>query len=208
MSIVSVFRKPFKWLTSLILSANIKNNKVISESDKSKIYDLLSKDYYIILTRRKTVFSTFFINLADFIITGKWGFWSHTLMNLEDSVTEVKDFRLIEATSAGVHYSPFEMVFNVESVALLKPKKMTVDEWTNLFDVAKAQLGKPYDTLFDITNNETMSCVELVRHVLQKEPNYEKDFEAFESMIKKSEDLTPQMFFDCGDFEIVFSAHV
>ena len=203
---MSIFRKPFKWLTSIILSANIKNNKVISDTDKSKIYDLLSKDYYIILTRRKTLFSTFFINLADLIITGKWGFWSHALMNLEDSVTEVIDFRLIEATSAGVHYSPFEMVFNVQSVVLLKPRKMTIDKWTNLFDVAKAQLGKPYDTLFDITDNKSMSCVELVRCVLQEESNYAKDFEEFEFLIKEYKDLTPQMLIDCGDFEIVFSA--
>lgn len=204
---MSIIRKPFKWLTALILDSNIKNNKVISEADKAIIYEMLSKDYYIILTRRKTPLSTFFINLADFIITGKWGFWSHALMNLEDSVTTVTDFRLIEATSAGVHYSPFEMVFNVQSVTLLKPKKMTVDKWTNLFDIAKAQLGKPYDTLFDITDNNKMSCIELVRYVLQGESSYETDFSEFEAMIKKRQDLTPQMLFDCSDFEVVFKAH-
>ena len=205
---MSLVRKTFKYLTSLLLNFNIKNNKVISKSDRDKIYNLLARDYYIILTRRKSFFSTFFINLADLIITKKWGFWTHSLMNLEDTVTDTTDFRLIEATTVGVHYSPFETVFNVQHVVLLKPTKMTVDKWTNLFDVAKTQLGKPYDTLFDITDSKSMSCIELVRYVLQEEVDYANDFQGFETLIKKYGDLTPQMLIDCGDFEIVFSAHV
>jgi hypothetical protein len=49
-------------------------------------------------------------------------------MNLEDTVENIESFRLIEATGVGVHYSLFDKVFNVQSVVLMKPVSMTIDE--------------------------------------------------------------------------------
>ncbi len=188
----------------------------ISYEDQEKIRDMLVGNYFVILSHRKNHLSTYMVCLANFVLTFKWGYWSHALMNLEDKVADKSDFRivgmtdraLIESTGNGVHYTPFDQVFDAHGIALLKPKTMTLEKWTGVLDKAKAQLGKPYDTLFDLTNDQALSCVELVRVVLQAEPNYETDFANFEAMIKKSKNLSPQMFADCEDFEIVFEARV
>lgn len=179
------------------------DKRLLNPEELKVIHDLLVKDYYIILTRRGNHLSTLFVSFADFYLTGKWGHWSHALMNLEDELKSDDDFRLIEATGIGVHYTSFDKVFDVQSAVLMKPKSMTVDKWTALLDRAKAQLGKPYDTLFDITSSKALSCVELVRFVLQGEDNYYKDFSNFEAFIEKYGNLSPQMIFDCGDFEVV-----
>lgn len=193
----------FSKLVMLIGKIHWKSKKVLSPEKQDKIRQLLTKDYFIILARRDNHLSTYFINFADFFLTGKMGYWSHAVMNLEDTVDKDEDFRLMEATGVGVHYSPFQDVFNVQHVVLLKPKKMTLDEWTALLDRSRAQLGKPYDTLFNIKDDKALSCVELVRVILQGEPNYETDFANFEALIKKYKELSPQMIYDCGDFDVV-----
>lgn len=181
-----------------------KSNTLIQQAELDVIKELLIKDYYIILTKRKNHVSTFFVCLAHFLLTGKWGYWSHSLMNLEDEVNRISDFRLLEATGTGVHYSSFSEVFSVHSVVLLKPKNIKLKEWTGLLDRAKLQLGKPYDTLFNIKDENKLSCVELIRLILEGEPNYLINFPNFESLIKRYKNLSPQMFYDSGDFEIVY----
>lgn len=178
----------------------------ISDEKKAEIAELLKPNYYIILTRRSNHLSTFFIGLSNLLLRGKWGYWSHSLMNLEDEVTTEDDFRLIEAIGRGVTYSDFSTVFNVSDVALLKPKNMSPEYWTVVLDKLKTKVGTPYDTLFNLKSEEQVSCVELVRLALMAEPDYEKNFAHFERMIKKSKNLTPQMFADCDDFEIVWQA--
>jgi len=192
------------WFLSLVGKIKWPTSKLINTDDLKVIHDLLVKDYYIILTRRSNHLSTFFIGFANFVLTRKWGHWSHSLMNLEDEVKDDSDFRLIESTSYGVHYTPFEKVFDVSSVALLKPKKFDLCQWTGLLDKAKSELGKPYDTLFNLKDNQALSCVELVRTILMDEPNYLADFAEFEKLIATYKNLTPQMFFDCADFEVVY----
>ena len=151
----------------------------------------LKKDYYIILTRHNGFLSTYAISIAHFLLTlGKRGYYAHVLMNLEDEANKDADFRFIEATGKGTHFSDFKDVFDpqITSVALLKPKSMTLEKWTRAMDKAKTAL----------------SCVELVRFALRAEPTYDEDFKNFEAMIAKYKNLTPQMFFDCPDFEIVW----
>lgn len=196
----------------------------LSAADQDKIRSMLVDNYFIILTRRDNHLSTYFTSLASLFVSGKWSYWSHALMNLEDELQADKDFRivsmdqtinttvrereLIEATGEGVHITPFEQVFDVHGAVLLKPKCMTLAEWTGALDVAKAQLGKPYDTLFNIADDKALSCVELVRVILQSRPKYDEEFKNFESLIKKNKNLSPQMYYDCGDFEVVFEARV
>lgn len=206
------FVKPIKEIfdkisTTVILGigkVHWKSTKEISEDDKAKIRELLINDYYIILTRRTNHLSTFFVGLSNFVLTGKWGYWSHSLMNTEDEVKDNRDFRLIEAVGSGTRYTPFDDVFNVQSVALLKPKNMSVEQWTYILEKANSQLGKPYDTLFDLRSDSALSCVELVRIALQAEPDYDVNFVNFEKMIVERKNLTPQMFYDCPDFSVVF----
>ncbi len=181
---------------------NYKNGLTIDELNQLK--ELLTKDYYIILTHRNNHLSTFFVGLASFVLTGKWSYWAHALMNLEDEIKKEDDFRLVEATGTGVHYSSFNEVFQVHGVCLLKPKSMSLEYWTMIMDKAKTELGKPYDSLFDISNDQALSCVELVRTALKAEPNYEQNFANFEKMIATRKNLTPQMFYDCEDFEKVY----
>lgn len=193
----------------------------ISTEDQEKIRALLKDNYYIILTHRNNHLSTYFTALADLFLMGKFSYWAHALMNLEDEVTSSKDFRLvkmganltggrelIEATGSGTHTTPFEQVFDVHGVVLLKPKRMALEEWTGVLDVAKAQMGKPYDSLFNIADDSALSCVELVRVILQSRPNYAEEFKNFEAMIAKYKNLSPQMYYDCGDFSVVFEARV
>lgn len=182
-----------------------KQSRELSGAELDEILERLTPHYYIILTRRSNHLSTYVICLANLILTGKWGHYSHVLMNLEDEVTEEKDFRLIEATGKGIHYSLFQEVFGgIDSVALLKPKNMSLDAWTAVMDKAKTQLGKPYDTLFDLKNDLALSCVELVRVALQAESNYTTNFSNFEKMISECKNLTPNMFLQCSDFEVVY----
>lgn len=185
-----------------------KAREELSGEQKEHIKRLLTDDYYIILTRRRNHLSTFFVGIAAWVVTGKWSFWSHCLMNLEDDVGADVDFRLVEAVGKGTTYSPFEKVFDVQCVALIKPKNMTLADWTEVMDRARLQLGKPYDTLFDLKDEQKLSCVELVRLALKAMPDYEARFPNFEATIAKKRYLTPQMFADCPDFEVTYVVKV
>jgi hypothetical protein len=179
----------------------------VTPSEIEQIKKMLAANYYIILTRHNHHLSTFFIDLAHFGLTKgkKWGFYAHALMNLEgDDPQTGDDFRLMEATGVGVHYSTLDAVFCCDSVALLKPKSMTIDKWTEVLDRLKQQEGKAYDTLFDLKDNSKESCVELVRTALMAEPNYAVDFANFERMISVAGNLDPQMLYECPDFEVVY----
>jgi hypothetical protein len=127
-------------------------------------------------------------------------------MNMEGDVANDEDFRLIEATGTGVHYSTFGQIFDCDSVCILKPKMFAAEDWTNVMDKLRSELGKQYDTLYDLSNDQKVSCVELVRTALQGSSNYSKDFPDFEDLISTYGTLTPQMFYDCEDFDIVYEA--
>lgn len=204
-SIKATFDKVASYVITLIGKVEWTQKHEINYHSKNIIHNLLMNDYYIIATRRGNHLSTFFIGMAHFFLTGRWGFYSHVLMNLEDEVKDPSDFRLIEATGSGVNFNTFKQVFDgVDAVALLKPKDLTLQEWTEIMDKAKLQLGKQYDTLFDLSNDKQLSCVELIRTALMSLPDYSTRFCHFEQMINKNKNLTPQMFLECKDFHIVF----
>lgn len=180
---------------------------VLSAEEQEIIRESLVSDYFIIVTRRQNHFSTFMTGIAHFFLTGRWGYWSHVLMNVEDEVRSDADFRLIEAIGTGVQYTPFEQVFDCTAMALLKPKHVTLKEFTDLLDArAASYLGRKYDTLFDLKQDNEVSCVELIRDVLKTIPDYDTKFAAFEALISKRKNLDPQMFAECEDFELVYSA--
>ncbi len=185
-----------------------KTKREISAEVKNEIREMLGPNYYVMLTHRSNHLSTFFVGLSNFVLTGKWGYWAHAFMNVENEVASDSDFRIVEAVGSGTQYTPFDKVFDVQGVALLKPKKMTAEEWTAVLDRATGLLGRPYDSLFDLKSDSSLSCVELVRTALMAEPNYAEDFAEFEKMIQKRKNLTPQMFYQCPDFEVVFERRV
>jgi hypothetical protein len=193
------------WFSTAVGKVNWKQTRQITEADKATIMAMLEKDYYIIATRHGNHLSTYVISLAGFIATGRWSVYGHVCMNLEGDNPEKKDFRLVEAVGTGSKYSTFDEVFgDADGVCLMKPRSMTVDHWTAVLDKAKTEVGKPYDTLFDLANDTAVSCVELVRDALQGEPHYAEDFSHFEKMINKIKNLTPQMFRDCPDFSVAY----
>lgn len=198
--IKNLIRKIVIWIGSV----HWKMNNGLTNTELDKIKKLLTSNYYIILTRRKHHLSAYFVALSYLFLKFKIGYYAHALMNLEDEVNDINDFRLIEATGAGVHYSPFNKVFECHSVVLLRPKNMTLENWTTVMDKAKNQLGKKYDTLFNLKSDKELSCVELIRVALQSLPDYETRFAHFEKMINENKNLHPQMFYDCEDFCIEY----
>ena len=178
----------------------------IPEGDREILREMFARDYYIVSTRRANYLTSWFMNLGHFLLTGRWGYWTHVLMNLEDEVQTDTDFRFIEATGHGTHYSTLEQVLDkVQAVGLMKPVSMTSTEWTACLDRAKTMLGRPYDNLFNLVDGEEINCVELVRSALMALPDYETRFAAFEAMITKAKGkLTPTMFAECPDFHIVW----
>lgn len=196
------FGKQVDWIVNQIGKVSWKQTSQINAEDKAALMEILKRDYYIIATRRRNYLSCWAIAISNFFLTGKFGFYSHVLMNLEDEVNSPDDFRLVEATGTGTHYSTFDEVFNgVDSVCLLSPKGMSIEEWTQAMDKVKTLIGKPYDRLYDLSNENALSCVELVRSALKANPDYSVKFLNFESEIIKRKNLTPQMFVDCKDFQ-------
>lgn len=177
---------------------------LLTANDLEQIKEIIIPNYYIILSRRNNYLSTYVIMIGNFLVTGKFGYWDHALMNMEDTVVNDQDFRLIQAIGKGTNYATFDEVFNCNAVVFLKPKSMSAEHWTAVMDKAKSEVGKPYDTLFDLAQDEKLSCVELVRVALMAEPNYATDFANFEAMVQQKKRITPQMFFDCPDFETAY----
>jgi len=181
-----------------------------TEEDHSILRQKLKNNYYIILNYRKTHLTTYLIGVANFIKMGKWPLYCHAFLNVDDGLAKNdEEFKFVESTAPGVHFSSFMQVFDCDSVVLLRPKGMTDEEYTELMDkyidkTADAQIGKPYDDLFDLMDDTRQSCVEVVRRCLMSIPDYETRFKNFEDMIKKEGNLLAQMYYDCPDFEKVW----
>ena len=190
----------WNWLVKLY---NYGKYYYLTGEDWEKITKLLAADHYVIMIRRKTHLTTYLIGLGGLLKEGKWSYWSHGLLNVEGDVTSREDFRLIESTGTGVHFSPFDKVFDCDSVCLLKPKGFSIDDWTLAMSQAIEDLGKPYDTLFDPNQDAKLSCVELVRNALQAAPDYLEHFPKFEAMVQKYGAVIPQMLYDTDEFEKV-----
>jgi hypothetical protein len=177
----------------------------LKEIDHDKLRTMLKPNYYFILTRRKCHLTTYLISLASFLATGRWSYYSHVLMNVDNgNAANDGEYKFIEATNPGVHFSTFMEIFDCDSVALLKPCGIINSDWVLILDKALEQQGKKYDDLFDLLDDTHVSCVELCRDALMALPNYETRFAKFETLINKhGKQLTPQMFYDCGDFELI-----
>lgn len=178
----------------------------LKEVDHDNLRELLKPNYYIILTRRKCHLTTYLISFASWTVTGKGVHYTHALMNVDDgNIKNDNDFKLMEATATGVHYSTFMQVFDCDSVVLLRPKGYTDHDWQEALDGLLAQHGKLYDNLFDIADDTRVSCVEMCRQALMQEDDYATKFANLEALIEKhGNKLTPQMLYDCGDFEVAF----
>lgn len=76
--------------------------------------------------------------------------------------------------------------------------------WEKLNDAAYSHLGKEYDSLADILDDRKLNCVEYVWDCLKNIPGSDIWFSGLKKMIEKNGNLCPEMFYDCGSFEIVY----
>jgi len=181
----------------------------LTEGDHNDLRRKLGGGFYVILTAGHPSLSGLGIKLASWMTGKGWPIFTHVLLNVdnEDDPLRSHEFKLVESIQQGVVYSSFMKVFDCDVVALLRPKGFTTDEWEKALIRAKANVGKEYDTLFDLIDNTEMSCVELVRDSLigsfDNYEEYKSRFLHFETMIEQNNgELIPEMFFKCRDFII------
>jgi len=177
----------------------------ITVTDQEELAKVLASGYYIILTGSKSHLSSIVVSFLSWVKTGVWANYSHALMNC-DNITDPLDtqsFKFVEATATGVHYSTFEEVFACDSVCLLTPQNIDNVEWTAIIDALLKQQGKPYDDLFDLSDNTHVSCVELVLNAL-KAVNYDEEFANLKILIAEEKNLVPQMYRSCTDFMVKY----
>lgn len=189
------------------LTALFKGGKYwsLTEEDWDVLRKLLKEDYFIILTRRNSHFTTYAIAILEWIKRGKLSHYSHALINIEgDDIKSDKDFILVEATSPGTHTSTFMQVFDCDSVCLLRPKHFSKEDWDKCVAKVISDIGKPYDIDGNLSDDSKLTCAELDRDGLKQVPDYIKEFPNFEAMAEKHKIAMPQMYYDSGDFEIVF----
>lgn len=176
----------------------------LTEDDWNELRALCKENHYIILIRRRTHLTTYLIGAATFLKTGKFGYWSHALMNLEDEVSSDSDFRFVEATAEGVHYSSFSRVFDCDAVCLLRPRGFSDEDWTGAMNRLLSDVGKPYDMLFNLKSDKQLSCVELVLDALKGAKDFHIDLKHLKKMISSRKNLVPDMYYECVDLEIVY----
>jgi hypothetical protein len=174
----------------------------LTDYDHDRIRGMLTPHYYFILTYRRTHLSSFLVKLGHWFVTGRWCTWTHALMNIEgDRIRNDLDFRLIEATVKGVHFSNFLDVFDCDGVVLLSPTNISSDEWTRMLDLVLSFSGRKYDNLFDLTSAEKLSCVEVIYQAIRLSRLQDKFPDLFDKL-KSHRSLTPQMLYDCRDLKV------
>lgn len=195
----------YHWVAMIPGKISWGNKTAITTEHKKELAKLFASGYYVILTGSKTHLSSIVVSLLSWIKTGVWANYSHALMNC-DNITDpanTTEFKFMEATSKGVHYSTFDEVFRCDSVCLLTPKNIDNEEWTKIIDALLLQKGKPYDDLFDLSDSTHISCVELVLNAF-KAVNYEQEFTDLARLIKDEGNLIPQMYRSCIDFTVKY----
>ena len=177
----------------------------LTEKDHDTLRKLLKENHYFLMNYRNSHLTTLFIGIMTLLKTGKWAKYTHAFVNLEgDAIQSDEDFRIIEATATGVHYSTFMEVFDCDAVMLRVPRGVTPNEWAIMINkVLKDGLGKPYDTLFDVMNDMELSCVEVIWIMLGAIPDCEKYIPGLLKEVRRIGNLTPQMLADTPDFETV-----
>ena len=195
----------YHWLASIPPKVQFRTKDPLTPEEKREIINRLASGYYIILTGNNYHLSSLAVKFMSWVKTGTWSRYSHALMNCDylDHPADVFDFKFMEATVSGVHYSTFEEVFDCDSVCLLSPANMDNKEWSKIIDALVKNKDKPYDDLFQLADDTHISCVELVRDALKADGSYDDNFGNLEYMIQTEGNLLPQMFRDCPDF-IVF----
>lgn len=176
----------------------------VTDAEQERLLELLKSKNYLILTQEKAYLSSWLIRIMSYIATGVFPTYSHVLMNSQvGSDINLNGFELIEATNAGVHASTFSYVFDCDNTCILDAG-LTDAEWGIVMLGLRAQLGRSYDDVFNLHDSTHVSCVEMCLLALQALPDFQERFPHLVEMIKRVDQLTPEMYRDCEDFKIVF----
>lgn len=69
---------------------------------------------------------------------------------------------VVEALRNGVQLNKLQDFMNVDDVAILRPKNLTLADRLEAVELALGNLGKKYDFNFDVNTTDTIVCSELV----------------------------------------------
>lgn len=204
---------PFKWTwLKYFLTGKTYD---LQSSDRENARDLMTLGSYLWVSRRDSHLTTYLISFLDWLLVLKtwikngregmrprFGYWSHAFMNYDDN-------EIVEAVGKGVLKNFFDDVFDCDAVAALVPRNISRLEWAMLqpkiSEELEKQIGKKYDTSFDLSEDDRVSCIELVRLVLKNEiDDYDLKFSNFETIIKMYKNVTPQMLYESKDFVVVW----
>lgn len=204
---------PFKWTwLKYILTGKTYDLK---SSDREGARELMTLGSYLWVSRRDSHLTTYLISFLDYLLILKtwfkngregmrprFGFWSHAFMNYDNN-------EIVEAVGKGVVKNFFDEAFDCDAIAALVPRNISRLEWDmmrpKISKELEKQIGKKYDTNFDLSEDERVSCIELVRLVLKKEvEDYDLKFANFESIINIYKNVTPQMLYESKDFVVVW----
>jgi len=172
----------------------------LTREDVNFLCNCLQSDRYFGLLRRKVHLTTYLISIGHFILTGKFGYWSHIWANVEDDEADQLSIDIIEAVGKGVIVSPFWDVLNCDAICLLKPKYINDEQWEKVAKEIRGFVGKKYDSFFNINNPDELSCEELLYWGIMSVDD--KALPGLNRLIKKYGNFTPDMIYSCGDFMI------
>lgn len=189
----------------------------LTPADRDACKDLMERGHYVWLNRRKTHLTTYLISCADFALgVLKWAQrkgrfprlnfarYTHAFINVTDDL-------LIEAIGRGVVESYFDECFDCDWACALRVRGLTDAEWKRVsIAMVKCsfwELGKKYDTRFDLNDRREVSCVELIRILVVEAlgvDEYARRMKALERTVQMSGNLTPHMLYESESFEIVY----
>lgn len=86
-----------------------------------------------------------------------------TLPIVQKNLAKINEGRgVVEALRNGVQLNKLQDFMNVDDVAILRPKNLSVADRLEAVKLALANLGKKYDFNFDVNTTDTIVCSELV----------------------------------------------
>jgi hypothetical protein len=206
MSIIDSFTSSaLGFITSVDLDPDHKQR--LTDADKDQIAKILSKGYYIVLTGQEGNMPSLLVSIATYFLTGKWGKYTHCLINVNRHAKTKDEMKFMQAISTGTTLSSFDDVFaTCDYVALLTPSHMENNDWTSVIDTVLTYQGVPYDNLFDLSDKTKVDCAELILDALKGIPDFDKDFGHLAKMVQHRGNLVPQMFYYCADFRVRYES--
>ena len=112
---------------------------------------------------------------------------------------------VVEALRNGVQLDTLQAFMNVDDVAILRPKYLSIEARREAVNLALGNIGKKYDFNFDVNTTETIVCSELVYIVYPQVDFITK--RVLGSFAITPDDIALQAGFDADPLELILFAH-